>query len=333
VPRPDVVRAYPGQPWHEAGYRFECRQWLLPKHDYEIGLLIRSPQGDGVVRTPHRLALAPSVVRLDLVHPNGNRYDHYILRLSPASFRAAHGHGTRVSFLDLTGTLVHVDFGGAGTLTVNLENGSGPAAPFLYDQPDVAYLRGHAAINIADADASTSLGIFAVGSGVGARPRAVPSGLGYDGTAHIARVSIDSRDGNFGALRTANVRYRGQQGIVGVLAPDVHFTGPVFIGDIDAAGSAMPLLRLGSAGDVRVAGGSLRQANGQPVSVSGITWLRFVAGQTADGSPLPARRNQAVLIEHSPGVGAPLVTGPVAQTIADPMPDGATHDDPPASRE
>jgi hypothetical protein len=123
------------------------------------------------------------------------------------------------------------------------------------------------------------------------------------------------------------VRYRGAQGIVGLFAPSVHFTGPVFIGNVNASGNAIPVLRLGSADDVRITGGNLHQVNGQPVLVSGIPRLQFVAGQTAHGSALPARRNLGALVENGLELAARIAINQPSTEMSIAMADDDGPDD------
>lgn len=74
------------------------------------------------------------------------------------------GQISRISFGDLNDEIVQVEFSGAGTLTVVLTVESGPAVASRYNQPDVVYMKGHAAIEITDTDKTTNLAIFSVGS-------------------------------------------------------------------------------------------------------------------------------------------------------------------------
>lgn len=114
-------------------------------------------------------------------------------------------------------------------------------------------------------------------------------------TSTIAYIAIASRDGRFGGLRTANASYYNSCGFTGVYAAGVRFTGPVFIGNITASDLTTPMLVLGGAADVRINGGDLAQANGQPVRVTGVPKLQFVPGMDSHGSPLPARANRGRL--------------------------------------
>ena len=58
----------------------------------------------------------------------------------------------RASYIDMNDDIVQVEFSGAGTVTLTLAGMSGPALPVNYNQ-SVAYVKGHATIAIADADA------------------------------------------------------------------------------------------------------------------------------------------------------------------------------------
>ena len=138
-----------------------------------------------------------------------------------------------------------------------------------------------------------------------------PAGVTYDGVADLAYVAIAATNGKFGGVRTANARYAAAKGITGLYAPGVEFTGPVYVGSLNAAGAATPVLLLGSAdADTRITGGDLLQDNGRGVQVSGITRLDFTAGSDAHGNPLPAKTNRAVLWEEGGDVTALIVVSP-----------------------
>jgi hypothetical protein len=251
----------------------------------------------------------------DRVAPNRLVYDELFLRTATATVTVAPNKFMRVSFFDLRGGLVHVDFSGHGEMTVTLSAVS-PLDPLPRDQGrPVAYVKGSAAIAITGADESTNIGVFAAHR----QPWRVPrEGVNSrnDGVARIASISISSRDGRFGGVRTGNVNFAGSAGMVGIHAPGVHFAGAVNIGDITAFGAARPTLELGFARDTRVMGGDLRQPNGQPVEVSGIWRLRFVDGRTSFGRWLPARANGAVLLQDGHDVSARIAgSPPIAHTV------------------
>jgi hypothetical protein len=99
----------------------------------------------------------------DIRHANGNTYDQVLLTGANATVAANPGQVTRVSFVDLSNDIVQVEFSGAGALTVTLDNASGPAPAVNYNQPAVAYMKGHARIAIAGADETTNVSVFSVG--------------------------------------------------------------------------------------------------------------------------------------------------------------------------
>ena len=100
------------------------------------------------------------------------------------------------------------------------------------------------------------------------------------------------------------------RGWTGIFAPGVNFTGPIFVGEITAAGDATPVLQIGSGTDVRITGGDLLQANGRAVEVSGISALQFAAGSSSHGVISPAQGNQAQLVENGTDVTARIVFTP-----------------------
>ena len=195
-------------------------------------------------------------------------------------------------------------------------------------------MRGHAGIVVTGANDTTNLTIFTVGRATAFDPTGAfnillpisttnnPANNGsslfvgqastvYDGVADLAFVAISSTNGKFGGLRTANASYFATQGFTGVYAPGVTFTGPVYVGDINASSSAIPVLLLGGAtGNTWITGGTLTQTNGQPVRVSGITQLKFVAGTTSGGATLTAKANAAVLQQNGVNVTSQIVVNP-----------------------
>lgn len=245
----------------------------------------------------------------NIQHPNGNVYDQVLLTGDSLTVTADAGQVTRTSFIDLDGDIIQIEFSGAGAVTLTLLDASGPAKPVKYNQ-DVTYMRGHATILFSAANETSNLSVFSVG-----RENAVNQGLfksdaEYDGVADIGSVSITSTSMKFGGLRTANTSYFATTGITGVYAPDVQFTGPVFVGDISAYDAATPVLVLGTASDVRITGGDLAQANGKPVAVDGITQLKFTDGATSHGTLLPAQANKAKLEQDGVDVTATIVVPP-----------------------
>ncbi|MBA3848729.1 MAG: hypothetical protein C0502_01880 [Opitutus sp.] len=265
-------------------------------------------------------------------HPNGNIYDQFLLSGSTVFIRADAGQAVRVSFIDLTDDIVQVEFSGAGTLMIAFDSATGPARPTKYNQA-IDYMRGHARIVLSGADQTTNLTVFSVGRMTAFDPTGAwnptqpisatndPANSGnplftgfpiasYDAFADLASISITSTNGRFGGLRTANASYFATSGLTGVLAPGVEFTGPVFIGDINASDSATPVILLGSASDVRITGGDLLQSNSRAVAISGFSQLRFAAGQNSHGVLQSAQANRARLERDGVDVTSSVVINP-----------------------
>ncbi|MEX2044280.1 MAG: putative Ig domain-containing protein, partial [Opitutus sp.] len=254
-----------------------------------------------------QIAGSATMVGADIVHPNGNIYDQVLLTGSAASVKADPGQIVRISFVDLTDDIVQLELGGAGTLTINLANSSGPAAPVNYEQPGVLYMKGHASISIRDADATTNVSVFSVGRSNAVDQGLFREGVAYDGYADISLLNIGSTDGFFGGARTANASYFGSSGMTGIFAAGVQFSGPVYVQDINGANNANAVLMLGLAGDVRITGGNLLQDNGGSIEVSGITRLQFTDGTSSGGALLPAQVNRGVLMTNGVDVTGRLV--------------------------
>lgn len=274
-------------------------------------------------------------------HPNGKTYDQILLEGLAAAVTAefspnpAVNQVTRMSYIDLENDIVQIEFSGPGTLSVLLDEATGPAAPVKYSQPSVLYAKGRASIVITGANEYTNVSVFTVGrataydkTGVydilkepntttnnpanNGSPLFVGQGsTAYDGVADIARISISSTNGKFGGIRTANAWFGDSKGYTGIYAPGVTFTGPVYVGNIRARDSATPVLLLGGAqGATAVTGGDLFQENGQPVQVSGITQLKFQNGSDSHGRLYLAQKNQGVLHQNGQNVTAQVVVNP-----------------------
>jgi hypothetical protein len=286
VVRPDLVAAFPKEHWRDAGFRFQLRRWLLPPDSYQVGLLIPAASGAELVLTGQRLELAddPLGIERDKVGPNRMVFDELILRHPTTSVTAAPKKPLRVSFLDRHDTLVHAYFSGAGTMTISLADAS-PVDPALSDhRRRSALYQGHASVVITGADDSTNLAIFSA-KRQPVRRQGPGANRAREGLAHIALVSIASRNGRFGGVRTGNVHFSAHAGITGIHAPGVRFAGPVNIGNITAFASAEPVFQLGFARDTHVVGGDLVQPNGRTLNVSGVSRLRFVKGQRSTAAP------------------------------------------------
>ncbi len=251
-----------------------------------------------------------SEVGANIVHQNGNVYDQVLLDGTAATITADAGQVVRASFVDLTDDIVQVEFSGAGTLTIVLDNASGPGPAVKYNQPGINYMKGHAGLTIVGANETTNVSIFSVGRITAVNQALFRAGETYDGLADVAFLAIASTNGKFGGIRAANASFSNTRGITGVYAPGVTFNGPVYVSDISGFNGAAAMFVLGAASDVRITGGDLAQANLQPVAVKGIAQLRFVDGVTSHGVALPAQRNQARLEQDGVNVTDQIVVNP-----------------------
>jgi hypothetical protein len=234
----------------------------------------------------------------DIHHPNGNIYDQVLLTGSAAAIRADAAQVTRLSYVDLNDDIVQVEFSGAGTLTITLDNASGPAPAAKYNQPDVNYMKGHATIVIAGADETTNVAIFSVGLETALNQSLFRSGESYDGVADVATLAILSRNGRFGGIFGGDAHFFAVRGYTGIFAPNVAFDGGVTVSDITASDNATPVLLFSQAREVRIAGGSLAQSNQQPVQVGMFSRVQFIDGTASSGRPLPAQTIQGRLDQN-----------------------------------
>lgn len=264
----------------------------------------------GVSTTSKVIGAGEELFPHDIPHPNGNIFDQVLLTGAAATVTSDAGQVTRISFIDLTNDIVQVEFSGSGTLSLVLDDVNGPALPANYNQ-NVTYMKGHASIVITGANETTNVGVFSVGRITAVNPALFKSEVVYDGMADIAYLAIQSTNGKFGGLRTANTRYFATKGLTGIYAPGVQFSGPVYVSDISASDAAKPVFIIGSSPDTRITGGNLVQANGKPVEVSGLTRLTFTAGSSSHAvGDLPAQTNHAQLQQNGVNVTAQTVVNP-----------------------
>lgn len=236
-------------------------------------------------------------VGADIRHPNGNIYDQVLLTGAAATITADPRQVTRVSFVDLTQDIVQVEFSGAGSLTVVLAEAAGPDLPASYNQA-VRYMKGHATLVVANADATTNVAAFSVGKATAANQALFKDGVAYDGVADLAAVAILSPTEKAGGVFLGNAHLFAAGGCTGIYAAGVAMTGPVRVGDMSAFDQAAPLLAFGSLTELSVHGGALEQDNQRPVPVEGLARIRFAAGGRSDGTALPVQANRARLLAH-----------------------------------
>jgi uncharacterized delta-60 repeat protein len=253
---------------------------------------------------------AGSEVGRDIVHPNGNIFDQVLLTGAAATITADDQQVTRTSFVDLNDDIVQVEFSGPGSLSLVLDQAGAPLPPAKYNQPGVEYVKGHAGIVITGATENTHLSIFSIGRANAVNAQLFRDDVDYDGVADLAYVAIQSANGKFGGMRLGNADFFATRGFTGVFAPGVEFTDVVAIGEIDARDAAVPVLILGSAAEVKIAGGNLQQSNSRSVQLAGVSRLRFVAGTKSSGAELPAQPNRACLEHDGEDVTAQVVLVP-----------------------
>jgi len=284
-----------------------------------------TPAAAGVTQTffvaptlPEGMRSAGAVVAAgsDIRHPNGNLYDQFLLTGAAATLASAPGKVTRVSFIDLNDDIVQVEFSGPGSLTLVLEDATGPAPATKYDQPGVAYVRGHARLFFAGATADSHLNVFTVGRLTSFDPTGrwnlalpasaandplrngnpiFPAGVTYDGLADLASVAIASPTGAFGGVRGGDLAFFASEGFTGLFAPGVAFGGPVVLHDLTAFAEAAPVLETGgvAGGEVFIAGGDLAQDNQRALQIGGLGRLVFRDGTDSHQRLLPAQPNRA----------------------------------------
>lgn len=252
-------------------------------------------------------------------HSNRNLYRQALLTGAAGTITAEPGIVTRISFIDLDDDIVQVEFSGPGSLTVLLDDPSGPAMPRNYNQ-DVAYMRGHASLFIEGATAETYVSAFSVGRGNAVNPHLFVDDVAYDGWCNLARLVVRSDTGELGGIFMGNTAFFDIAGSTGVFAPGVIVRQSVRVHDVTAFDEAEPVLILGEMRDptdgLRVAGGSLDQANGRPLQIMGIDRVIMAAGTDSHGRTCVQQRVQAQMVCEGRDVTGDLVLHEAFRRIA-----------------
>jgi hypothetical protein len=271
-----------------------------------VGSVASEPAVLGVASASKVIGSGTEVGSNITVSTNSNTYDQVLLQGAAATITADPTQITRISYVDLSDDIVQVELSGAGSLSITLDNPTGPAAPLLYNQT-VGYMKGHAGIVISGANETTNVSVYSVGRITALNQALFRSDVAYDGMADLAYIAIASTNGKFGSVRTGNASYFGTTGLTGVYAPGVQFMGSLYVGDISAYDSATPTLVTGTVGDARITGGDLRQANGRAVQVDGLTRLQMSAGTNSHGTYQPVQPIRGRLERNGVDVTTQLV--------------------------
>ncbi len=216
----------------------------------------------------------------NIVHSNGNVYDQHVLDGVVGSLVADPGQISRISFIDAQGDIVQVEMSGQGTLTIALANSSGPAEAAMYNQPGVLYMKGQATLVLANANESTHVAVFSVGSAT--NPAVIKPGVTYEGWASLRALALHSGGNKIGGVRLGNARFESTVGVTGLWAPGVS-SQTVFLSDLAAYSNATPVLAMSATTEIGVTGGGLFQPNGKAIQVEGISGLRMRAGTSSSG--------------------------------------------------
>ncbi|MBK8474940.1 MAG: SUMF1/EgtB/PvdO family nonheme iron enzyme [Opitutaceae bacterium] len=226
----------------------------------------------------------------DIHHPNGAIYDQFLLTGPAGTFTADPGQIARMSYLDEDNSIIQVEMSGAGAITAVLANPTGPAAPALYNQSGIQYMKGKATLILSGADATTHFTIYSVGTLT--NPGVTRADVTYAGWANVAAAGILTTDGKLGGIHQGNATYSSTTGYTGIYAPRVSSVGGlVVIHDIAARGTAQPYLYFGPGGavNIKIAGGTLAQPNGDSLTVYGPGQVTMGAGQDSCGRAAPAQ--------------------------------------------
>ncbi|MEO5959228.1 MAG: hypothetical protein ABIZ49_07590, partial [Opitutaceae bacterium] len=226
----------------------------------------------------------------NIVHANGNIYDQVLLNGSAATITADPGQIVRASYIDLTDDIVQIEFSGAGSLTIALENLTGPALAVNYNQPTVQYVRGHATLTLSGANETTHVSVFTVGTVTAVNPTLFKPGVTYDGVADIAALHVFSPTNRLGSVRFSNTEFSSGTGPIGLNAPGIRIGGPVNIHNVTALNSATPLLLTGTidTGQIGITGGDLFQPNGRAIGFGAAQKVAMLAVATSTSHNPPS---------------------------------------------
>ncbi len=250
----------------------------------------------------------------NIQHPNGAVYDQFLLSGTAGTFTADWGQIARLSFLDENESIVQVEMSGAGAITVVLDpsTATGPIAPALYNQAGIAYMKGKASIILSGADSTTHFTIYSVGTAN--NPAVTRADAPYAAWADVAVAGVVTPYGQLGGIHHGNVRYSNTRGLTGLYAPGVlEVRSLVVIHGIEAAESAQPYLHFDPYGlvEVKVAGSSLFQPNGDTITVAGVAHVTMGAGQDSCGRSAAAEPMHTSLLDpEGRDVTAAVTTGP-----------------------
>ena len=209
-------------------------------------------------------------------------YNGFELRGSTVTLRSVAGEVTRLSFLDINGDVVFVDFSSDSSdteVSVTLEDYMDPLDGSPYSQPDSWYAMGLATVHVVNPTAMTWLKVTSIGND----PMLVDPMIvmedsfmdGPNGWAEIRAIDVhhDAGMGSIGAINAANVSFVAMDGVIGIDAMDTVVMMALSIGDltIPEMGTAMAYLRISgdslAMGDmvieeILIAGGDLAQSTG-----------------------------------------------------------------------
>jgi hypothetical protein len=246
-------------------------------------------------------------------HPNGNIYTQVLLTGTATTVTADPGKTTRLSYIDLQDDIVQLEFSGPGSMTVTLDNASGPALPSKYNQ-NVEYMKGHATVILQGTSANSFFSAFSVGRLTAVNQSLFRDNESYDGHADLARLVIQSPTGQFAGLFIGNGAFNDLAGDTGIYAPGVSFSFHIRVRDISAFDNARPVLLLGGTPNpengLRILGGDLEQPNARPIEISGVGRVMMSAGTDSHNRFEPAQTNKGRLVTNGTDVTATLIVNP-----------------------
>ena len=238
----------------------------------------------------------------------GHTYNGFELRGSTVTLSATAGEVTRLSFLDINGDVIFVDFSSDSSDTevvVTLEDYMDPLSESPYNQPDSRYAMGLATVTVVNPTEMTWLKVTSIGNDETlVDPMIVmpDSFATANGWAEIRKIVIEGM-GSIGAIHAANVSFRAMDGVVGIDAPDTVVVRALSIGDLTLVegGTAKPYLKVSGDSlavggmvieEIRIHGGDLAQSTGDDQVDTGGAIFKIMAVDglgTIDAMIFPAK--------------------------------------------
>ena len=239
---------------------------------------------------------------------NGVTFDQVLLNGQSVTVDPDEGQWARLTWRDAQGEIIQAEYTGDGTISVSLNAFSGAAEADRYNQPGVLYVGGIAEVTIQGSGANSSLNIYSLG---GATDLVVDPNdpLNFDaslnpfldpnetyGQADIQNLRIINDPNGagdlFGSIGAGNVHFSGDNGLIGISAPNTDIINKVNVGGLTSTNAGVPTLSFGFTslfGTLNMVGGGVDINGGVRdfIDDNGFDGfdVNFIDGVDASGNP------------------------------------------------